>query len=83
MPGHLDEDTQAILRGYRTARETRQHCEDDETRVAAALLSVLTAWQGGRKTTSWAARAIENALEYEAEWEDWREAFEARQKPEH
>ena len=83
IPGPLDEDTQAILRGYRTARETRQHCEDDETRVAAALLALLTAWQGGRKTSSWAARAIENALEREADWEDWREAFEAKRAPEH
>lgn len=74
IPGPLDENTQAILRGYRTARDTRQHCEDAETRVAAAALSVLTAWQKGREAPSWAARAVDSALEYEANWEDWREA---------
>ena len=76
IPGPLDDDIQAVLLGYRSARLTREHCEDDEVRAAAALLAILTAWTQGRKTPAWAARLLERMRsDREVDWEGWQVAF--------
>ena len=71
LPGPLDQDVQSVLRGYRTKRETDLHCEEVETRSAAAALHLLLKWHDRKSEPQWAIEAIEEDLGEELRLDDW------------
>jgi hypothetical protein len=60
LPGPLTDDVLNVLRGWRTGRGVKAHCEYPEEAAAAALLHVLSArWRQGKEAPGWAWDRLE------------------------
>ncbi len=59
LPGPLPDDVVNVLRGWRTGRGVKAHCEDPEQAAAAALLHVLSRWSQDKEAPGWAWDRLE------------------------
>ena len=59
IPGGLHSMELAVIRGYPTSADLKEHCTCGEERIGAAILNMATRWASGKEGYQWSFDVVE------------------------